>query len=359
MTTTPPRYTLQDVKQAANGHWDGILTALGIPAELLNKNKHQPCPSCGGKDRFRYTDNGGRGWWICNHCNPRGGSGFDLLVLVFGCSFEEALKRVAALLGMNGQRLENAPPFRLPEKPPTTSQQAEQDETKRLKLIKLWENCQHWQTQNVIAQYLRARGIHEPETLPFDDDALRFYPNLAYWHDGACLGRFPAMVGAFRAENGEFRGLHLTYFMMKQEQVFKAQLKDPKTGMMLDAKKHRAIYSGALSGAAIPLFKLPENGRLAVCEGIETASAIHYVSGLSVWACGAANRIAAFHLPENVSRLIVIADNDASGVSMTAAESLQTRYHKLLKGNIKIWQPHETDCDVLDILARETKGKTT
>lgn len=36
MTTTPPRYTLQDVKQAANGHWDGILTALGIPAELLD-----------------------------------------------------------------------------------------------------------------------------------------------------------------------------------------------------------------------------------------------------------------------------------------------------------------------------------
>ncbi|WP_137521930.1 primase-helicase zinc-binding domain-containing protein, partial [Escherichia coli] len=34
----------------ALGHWSRILPALGI--QVL-KNRHQPCPVCGGSDRFR------------------------------------------------------------------------------------------------------------------------------------------------------------------------------------------------------------------------------------------------------------------------------------------------------------------
>lgn len=357
MNHTKPRYTLADVKARANGQWVGILTALGVPAELLNTHKHQPCPACGGKDRFRFTDNGGRGWFICNHCHQQGGSGFDLLMLVFGCSFDEALKRVADVLGMGGKaQAFTLPVPSSPSHQAQSAKQAEKDEQNRLKLLKLWDNCASWQTYDVIASYLRGRGIPEAEMLPFADDALRFHPSVAYWHDGVCLGRFPTMVGAFRAVDGAFRGLHLTYLMRKQGAVFKAQLKDPKTQQMLDVKKHRAIYSGALSGASIPLFAWADKGRLAVCEGIETAVAVHCVSGLAVWACGASNRIASFTVPDGVKRLIIIADNDRNETGIHSAEKLQQRYHKHLKGNIKIWLPSETGCDALDILARETKG---
>lgn len=37
----------------ALGHWPRILPALGI--QVL-KNRHQPCPVCGGSDRFRFDD---------------------------------------------------------------------------------------------------------------------------------------------------------------------------------------------------------------------------------------------------------------------------------------------------------------
>ncbi|QMT34128.1 toprim domain-containing protein [Conchiformibius steedae DSM 2580] len=347
-------YTLADVKAAANGNWEAILSALGVPQHLLNKNKHQPCPACGGKNRFRFTDNGGRGWFICNQCNQKGGSGFDLLMLVFGCTFDEALKRVAELLGMSGGT--RSPALTLPARetaPPTV----QTDENQRQRLLECWNGCQSWQSGGVIAAYLSGRGIPEAGNLPFQDDGLRFHSSLAYWHQGACLGRFPAMVGAFRHADGTFAGLHLTYLMQQGGKVFKAVLKDPKTGERLDAKKHRSIHAGALSGAAVPLFGLPENGCLAVCEGIETAAAAHCVSGLSVWACGAANRIAAFALPEAVRRLVVIADNDRNQTGINAAYQLQRRYYKALNGNIDVWQPDEADCDVLDILAQETQGK--
>ena len=46
---------LSTLKANAQGRWHHIHATLGIPAELLNPHKHQPCPHCGGKDRFRYT----------------------------------------------------------------------------------------------------------------------------------------------------------------------------------------------------------------------------------------------------------------------------------------------------------------
>ncbi len=63
----------------ALGHWPRILPALGI--QVL-KNRHQPCPVCGGSDRFRFDDREGRGTWYCNQCGA--GDGLKLVEKVFG-----------------------------------------------------------------------------------------------------------------------------------------------------------------------------------------------------------------------------------------------------------------------------------
>ncbi|GHM17395.1 hypothetical protein ECZU43_14530 [Escherichia coli] len=62
----------------ALGHWPRILPALGI--QVL-KNRHQPCPVCGGSDRFRFDDREGRGTWYCNQCGA--GDGLKLAEKVF------------------------------------------------------------------------------------------------------------------------------------------------------------------------------------------------------------------------------------------------------------------------------------
>ncbi len=55
--------TYQDIKAAAQYRWQEIHAAIGIDQRYL-KNKHQPCPACGGKDRFRYDDKDGSGTFL-------------------------------------------------------------------------------------------------------------------------------------------------------------------------------------------------------------------------------------------------------------------------------------------------------
>lgn len=89
----------QDIEQVANGRWDWVLEQAGIPSKLLN-GKHQPCPSCGGSDRFRFTNYKGTGTWICNQCQPNGASPFDLVMAVYACDFKEACDLLAHTLGL-------------------------------------------------------------------------------------------------------------------------------------------------------------------------------------------------------------------------------------------------------------------
>lgn len=341
------RIGLNDVKAAAYGRWPEILQSLGVPAALLDKSKHQPCPACGGKDRFRFTNHKQGGGFICNHCSPDGGSGFDLLMLVYGYTFAEAVQAVKAVLGLAGGHV--AP--MVAKVKPAADHTAEEAARNRCRLAKLWDECLLWNAQPVIADYLHGRGIPLPEALPVSS-ALRFHPHLAYWHGKRLLGRFPAMVGLYRDAEGRPCGLHLTYLAVTAGGATgKAVLFDPKTRERLPAKKMRALHSGSLTGAAIRLFT-PQNGRIGICEGIETAMAARYVSGVPMWACGSAHGIQSLVLPAGIRELVIVADNDANGTGMQAARALQRRYSRHLD-SIKIWQPSMTGADALDVLAAQ------
>ena len=70
-----------DAHRKHDGNWRAILSALGIPSNLLD-GQHHPCPGCGGKDRFRFDDKDGRGTWICSQGDgtATAGDALDLLV---------------------------------------------------------------------------------------------------------------------------------------------------------------------------------------------------------------------------------------------------------------------------------------
>ena len=47
--------------EAASGRWPELLGALaGLSPEQLT-DKHQPCPACGGEDRYRWDRDDGPG----------------------------------------------------------------------------------------------------------------------------------------------------------------------------------------------------------------------------------------------------------------------------------------------------------
>lgn len=87
-----------EVRARVTGRWDHVLPALGIDAAFL-RDKHGPCPGCGGKDRFRYDDKEGRGTFFCSGMNGAG-DGFDLLAHVHGWDGKTAMERVAEVLGI-------------------------------------------------------------------------------------------------------------------------------------------------------------------------------------------------------------------------------------------------------------------
>jgi hypothetical protein len=87
--------------EAAHGLWRRILLEFGVPYGALT-GKHQPCPACGGKDRFRYDDRHGDGDYYCNVCGP--GKGISLVAKVNGWSYAEAARRIDELIGNKGRR---------------------------------------------------------------------------------------------------------------------------------------------------------------------------------------------------------------------------------------------------------------
>ena len=97
---------IEEAKRRANGSWMSILERLGVDRKVLGK-RNQPCPGCGGNDRFQFTDKYGDGNYICRGCGP--GDGFALLELCLGWKFTDALKAVEGMVGSSFHESKPAP----------------------------------------------------------------------------------------------------------------------------------------------------------------------------------------------------------------------------------------------------------
>lgn len=93
-------YQKEDVLPYMKGMWrDALQNICHLPDEVFNK-KHQPCPYCGGKDRFRWTDklaSSGDGGAVCNGCGNDSGIGW--LMKLTGESYSECVNILGRFLG--------------------------------------------------------------------------------------------------------------------------------------------------------------------------------------------------------------------------------------------------------------------
>lgn len=98
-----PSFDVNEIKMAARGQWETILsTVCGIDEAFLD-GKHHPCPKCGGKDRFRMIDIEA-GVVLCNQCFS-GGDGFAGIMWLTGCTFPEALQLVGDELRLDAGQI--------------------------------------------------------------------------------------------------------------------------------------------------------------------------------------------------------------------------------------------------------------
>ena len=310
------RIDFNAVRTAATGRWPAPLVACGIDAAFL-RDRHGPCPGCGGTDRFRYDDCDGAGTWLCSAGGgaPLAGDGFNLLEHVYGWSASEALHRVADALGLREGR--TLPPAQPRRPAPAAQPDPAEIERTRARFNRLWRAAVALDHADAEPgrRYLAARGLGDlldRGDLPAD---VRLHPSMPYWHPGPDgrpqrLAELPAMAALVRAPDGSPAGLHTTW--LRPDGSGKARLTGPD-GTALDTRKLRTLAPGATRGGAVRLYP-PGGGRLAIGEGLETCLAVRVADPtLPVWSALTAGGVAAAVLPDGVREVLLIADADAAG----------------------------------------------
>lgn len=324
----------------AIGHWPEIHEAAGIHSDFL-KNAHGPCPVCGGTDRFRYDNKSDRGTFFCSGCGA--GDGMKLLMNYRGCDFKEAAKFVEEFLGdMPVEAITR-------EKRDTSAEDAAKREATKAKLQKTWDFAKVVKKGDPVWKYLT---ITRKLSLDRAPQVLRFHSRFPYYEgegkDRKFVGNFPMMLAKVQGPDGKPVGLHRTYLTQDGS---KAPVGKPK----------KLMKSLGCTGAAIRLF--PCTTTLAVAEGIETALAVHEITGQPCWATISSTIMESFVPPVGVTEMTIYADNDepdAKGrrAGQEAAAKLRERL-EAIGCTVRVVQAIGAGTDIYDVLMarRETMEK--
>ena len=303
---------IDQVKLDSVGKWPSLLSSLGI---LVGDGRHTCCPVCSPgdpkSDRFRFTNETGRGEWFCSQCDPHAGDGFALIQKVLGVSFVESCKEVARIVGSVA----------------LTPHQEEQPVSPD-RLRKMFIESKPVSDGDFVSEYLKMRGL---KTLP---EMLREHPAL--W-EPETKEKFPAMLAVFSQQDGAAVTIHRTYL---SEFGNKAPIEKPKK-IMPPLKK--------MTGGAVRLYE-PVGDEIGICEGIETAIAIHELMKIPVWAALSATLLEKFKPPKTMKKVLVFGDNDANYTGQKSAYGLAHRLS--LEGfGVECHIPAVAGTDFLDDLA--------
>lgn len=324
-------------RAAARGSWPVILAGLGVDPAAL-RNRHGPCPGCGGRDRFRFDDRDGTGTFYCSGGGePIAGDGFALLQHIRGCTTAEALHLVADVLGGV-----NVPPQREVNLPEPAGPSDAERERLRSRLRRQYRAAAALTADGAAISYLSTRGLRLAQyPQPLRDELTHYW--LPTDPAPLDLGPCAAMLAPIQGSDDRLVGLHRTYII----DGCKANIRHPDTGEQLPAKKMRAAWPGSTRGGAVRLY--PAGPELVVAEGIETALAAHIITGRPAWAALSAGGLAAIELPEVTRDVLIAADADEAGER--AAHALAARL--VSEGRVARMAAPTSGGDWLDVLARE------
>ena len=297
----------------AHGRWREILPALGLPATAIN-GKNQPCPCCGGTDRFRFTDRTKEGDFFCNMCGA--GKGMQLLMRFNGWDFARAASEVDKIIG-------NLPPKPVEFTPNKSNPTALRNVYAGSEPLNGGDNC--------AARYLRKRGLMGPWPKVLRWTTLRHKPSSTVTY---------GMIAVFSDEHGKPATLHRTFLN--------------EDGSKADVDPVRMFMPGNVpSGGAIRLFDAAES--MGVAEGIETALAASMLHSVPVWATTSAVMLERWQPPAIAKRIVICADNDESFTGQAAAFALAKRLvmeaeKNKIERQVEVTIPSVKGFDWLDML---------
>lgn len=286
-----------DVKELARGRWPTMLHAMGIDAKFLSK-KNGPCPICGGKDRYRFSDLNGDGLYYCTGCGP--GDGFSLAQKVAGKSFGEVKEFILTHAG----------------KVRPVVEKVDLEECRKAAADR-WKKGRLPTPDGLVWRYIEGRiGV-----LPHLVSEIRQY-------EGNLIARISGEDG---------RGVNIQTIELRAD-----------AGKVVRGDKK--VMRGSLpKGSAIRLVK-SENGVLGIAEGIETALSAYSLFGVPTWSVISTSGMVNWVPPEDVHTVVVYGDNDENFAGQAAAYAIANKLFTQWKKKVEIRIPPIAGWDWNDAL---------
>lgn len=291
-----------------------------------------------------------------DHATGDYGDVLDLIRLSQGGSMVDAIKEARAFLGLTDldpaaiRARERAAQEAKARRAAATRDQAEKIEKARRYAHRLWLSGQAQIIGTPVERYLRGRGI-EVAALAYPVRALRYIPLLPYRHmdpeTGEVIeGKWPAMVAGATDAAGTFRACHRTWLALHPDgRVTKAPVPVAKkvVGNIGGASINlwRGTATGPRGGAPAPLKHCPPGTHVYISEGIEDAlSAVTIDASLRVLAAYSLGNMGLVKLPDAVSDVTLIADNDLGAEAQAALQRAIER-HQQAGRRVRVWKSSE------------------
>jgi hypothetical protein len=295
-----PRLTDQDpISNPCRGRWPGILMQLGLLDHKALAGRHVPCPMCGGRDRFHFSDRD-IGRWHCRGCGE-GGDGLRLIERIKGVGFAEAAELVEGVIGGSRRPQDRRSTPRRPQhlrpapRPPAAVPEARNGVSTTAQALALWSEARDPRRTRAELYLRHWRKLDLPEDLA--GEVLRWHPGV-----GAMLALFRnIMTGEPQAVSRTFLDSH--------------------------ARKIERKFLGPVGGAAMMLDPFDEvTHGLFICEGLETGMAARRYQLRPIWALGSAGEIERLPVLGGVECLTILGENDCAA-NARAIEACGARWH--------------------------------
>lgn len=280
-----------DIKDQCRGRWADTLVSIGLCESLFN-GKHQPCPFCGGKDRFRW--NREKEFAICNQCGSH--QPVDMAMIHFEMPFKETAEKIRSIIG---------------QCPAAAINDCNDYSKNEARLKRIHSRLKRIAANDPVWLYLRSRGI---TILPKRD--VYSHPALDYWGRDdqgkpVKVCTLPAMVSMFRNPLGEVCTFHVTFLTSGGQKIVGHT---PKKML----PKVLPLTGGAIQHGGV-------GEMLIIAEGIETSLAAQQEFGYPAWAAANAAMMEQVEIPAYVRSVIIVSDEDASFTGQKAAYVLANR----------------------------------
>jgi putative DNA primase/helicase len=320
---------MSDLAQRCQGKWPSILLGLGVLNGNALDGRDSPCPRCGGKDRFRFSDKG-FGAWFCHQCRE-GGGGIKLVMLVKGVDFKGAAQLIESIIGQCWTS-------------PGIQSNGVDDKPKDP--LRSWRDAYpDVRNDTPVKTYLENRGLALTDV---EARSLRFHPALWHW---IAKQKFPAMIAAVAraSAQGAFEIITCHQTFLRPDGSGKADVEKPKL--------FPSGVDPAGGGVWFNADAIDSGLELVVAEGIESVLSAMRLVGSDV-GCAALSDwgIRKLILPERARRVVIFADSDELQQGVAAANEARRRWQAEGRA-VRVLQAREDGEDANDVWIR--RGKTS